>query len=329
MTTASGLLHSETRTVLLTGATGFIGRALTRRLVERGDRVIALSRDPARARRVLGPAPAVVGSLGEIDVRDEIDAVVNLAGAPVLGRRWTKRRRQVLAASRIGATRGLVDWLAGRAQRPEVLASASAIAWYGEGGEAALDETSPVGGDFRAALCNAWEREAGSAAMLGIRVCRLRFGTVLGRDGKLLGGLLPFYRLGLGGKLGDGRQWLSWIHIDDAVELILRSLGDPLFRGPVNVTAPVPVRQAGFAAALGRVLGRPAMLRVPAFALKAGLGEMSHLLLDSQKVLPRRAREIGFVFRCHDVETALEDLLRPPHAARPGPTVRLLDDLLT
>lgn len=338
----SGLLHSETaRTVLITGATGLIGSALTRRLLERGDRVIALSRDPVRARRRLGTAPVIVGNLREIAPAQPIDAVVNLAGAPVLGRRrWTKRRRHVLATSRIGLTRDLVDWLAGRAQRPEVLASASAIAWYGDSGEAAVDETSPVGSDFRAALCNAWEREAASATMLGIRVCRLRLGVVLGTEGKLLKGVLPIYRLGLGGRFGDGRQWLSWIHIDDAVELILRSLGDPLFSGAINATAPLPVRQAEFAATLGRAVHRPAPLRVPEAALKIAFGEMSKLLLESQRVLPRRAKEIGFVFRYHDLETALHDLLTPPRAdrgahrgphqeAHRGATVRLLDNLLT
>jgi len=341
--TTSGLLHSDTtRTVLITGATGFIGSALTRRLLERGDRVIALSRDPARARRRLGAAPVIVGSLREIAATEEIDAVVNLAGAPVLGhRRWSKRRRHELATSRIGLTRELVAWLAGRAQRPEVLTSASAIAWYGarkidEGGEAALDETSPVGGDFRAALCNAWEREAASATMLGIRVCRLRMGVVLGTEGKLLKGVLPLYRLGLGSKLGSGRQWLSWIHIDDAVELILRSLTDPLFSGAINATAPLPVRQAEFAATLARAVHRPVLLRLPEAALELALGEMSNLLLDSQRVLPRRAKEIGFVFRYHDLETALHDLLTPPrvnrgaHRGTPrGATVRLLDNLLT
>jgi uncharacterized protein (TIGR01777 family) len=324
----SGLLHSATRTVLVAGATGFIGRALTQRLLERGDRVIALSRDPARARRRLGDAPTIVGSLREIAPTQAIDAVVNLAGAPVFGRRWTKQRRQVLATSRVGSTRALVDWLAGRAERPEALISASAVAWYGSGGDAVFDETSLVGGDFGAALCNAWEREASSATMLGIRVFRLRFGTVLGTEGKLLGGLLPFFRLGLGSKLGDGRQWLSWIHIDDAVELILRSLGDPLFRGAINAAAPKPVRQAEFAATLGHVLHRPVLFRVPVIALKAALGEMSSLLLDSHRVLPRRALEIGFVFRFHDLESALDNLLTPAAAHR-GATVRLLDNLLT
>jgi len=323
-----GPLGTKTaRTVLVTGATGFIGRALTQRLIEHGDRVIALTRDPLRARRLLGAAPTIVGSLQEIAPSEAIDAVVNLAGAPVFGRPWTKQRRKVLALSRVGSTRALVDWLAGRTQRPEVLASASAVGWYGTG-DAAVDETSPVGSDFCAALCNAWEREAASATILDMRVCRLRFGPVLGLDGKLLAGMLPLYRLGLGGRLGNGRQWVSWIHIDDAVELILRSLGDPLFSGPINATAPAPVRQAEFAATLAHAVRRPALLRVPAFALEAGLGEMARLLLGSQRALPRRAREIGFVFRHHDLEEALDDLLTP-RAPHRGATVRLMDNLLT
>jgi uncharacterized protein (TIGR01777 family) len=151
---------------------------------------------------------------------------------------------------------------------------------------------------------------------------------VLSQESKLLGGLLPFYRLGLGAKLGDGRQWLSWIHIDDAVELVLRSLRDPLFSGPINATAPLPVRQSEFTAALGHAVRRPTLLRVPATALRAVFGEMASLLLDSQRALPRRAQEIGFVFRFHDLESALADLLMPPTAHR-GAAVRLLDNLLT
>ena len=316
------------RTVLVTGASGFIGRTLTHRLIERGHGVIALTRDTLQGKRALGVGPLVVGDLREIDGNARIDAVVNLAGAPVFGKPWTRQRRHELVMSRVGTTRDLVDWMARRAGRPEVLVSASAIGWYGAGGEAPFDEASPVGGDFRAALCNAWEREAASAEMLGLRVCRLRFGLVLGRDGGLLAGLKPSYLLGLGARLGDGQQWLSWIHLEDAVELILRGLDDPLFRGPLNATAPLPVRQGAFAAALGQALHRPVMLRIPAGLLRAGMGEMSCLLLDSQRVLPRRAQEIGFVFRFHDLETALADLYAP-QGARHGATVRLLDNLLT
>ena len=318
----------ERRTVLVTGATGFIGRALTRRLLERGDRVIALTRDPIKAHLILGTEPMVATRLSDLPPALRIDAVVNLAGAPIIRRPWTKARKRMLVESRIGVTRMLIDWLAGRSQRPEVLVNASAIGWYGDGGDRALDERAPVGDGFAAVLCNAWEREAASATALGLRVCRLRLGLVLGAEGGMLKGLLPAFRFGLGAMIGEGRQWLSWIHRDDAVELIVRAIADPLFSGAINATAPVPVRQAEFARSLGRVLHRPVWLRLPAAPLRAVLGERASLLLAGPRVLPRRALEIGFAFRCPEIEPALHDLL-VPEAHRTGATVRLLDDLLT
>jgi uncharacterized protein (TIGR01777 family) len=324
----------DRRTVLVTGATGFIGRALTRRLLERGDRVIAWSRDPVRAHLALGTAPMVTTRLDDLPPGLPIDAIVNLAGMPVLARAWTKERKRALVESRIGVTRELVDWLAARGRRPEVLVNASAIGWYGaegigDGDDRVLDERAPVGTGFAAVLCKAWEREASSAAALGLRVCRLRLGLVLGREGGMLHGLLPAFRCGLGAVIGDGRQWLNWIHRDDAVELIVRAIADPLFSGAINATAPMPVRQAVFARTLGAVLHRPVWLRLPAAALRGGLGERAGLLLAGPQVLPRRALEIGFAFRCPELEPALRDLLLP--AARPanGATVRLLDHLLT
>lgn len=318
----------ERRTVLVTGATGFIGRALTRRLLERGDRVIALCRDPVKAHLILGTEPMVATRLSDLPPALAIDAVVNLAGAPVIGRPWTKERKRELVQSRIGVTRMLVDWLANRSRRPEVLVSASAIGWYGAGDDRVLDERAPVGDGFAAVLCRAWEREAASATALGLRVCRLRLGPVLGREGGMLKRLLPGFRCGLGTVIGGGRQWLSWIHRDDAVELIVRAIADPLFSGPVNATAPVPVRQADFARTLGQVLNRPVWLHLPAAPLRAALGERAGLLLEGPRVLPRRAIEIGFNFRCPELEPALRDLLRPatPHE---GATMRLLDNLLT
>jgi uncharacterized protein (TIGR01777 family) len=327
----------ERRTVLVTGATGFIGRALTRRLLERGDRVIALSRDPVRAHLILGTEPMVTTQLRDLPPALPIDAIVNLAGAPVIGRPWTKARKRELAQSRVGMTRALVDWLATRSRRPEVLVSASGIGWYGPGGTGwgngrALDEGAPVGEGFAAILCRAWEREAASATALGLRVCRLRLGLVLGREGGMLKSLLPGFRCGLGAVIGDGQQWLSWIHREDAVELIVRAIADPLFSGAINATAPVPVRQADFARTLGRVLHRPVWLRLPATPLRAVLGERADLLLAGPRILPQRALEIGFAFRCPEIEPALRDLLVPeahrPRLAR-GTTVRLLDHLLT
>lgn len=326
----------ERRTVLVTGATGFIGRALVRRLLERGDRVIALSRNPVKAHLLLGTEPMVAERLSDLPPTLSIDAIVNLAGASVISRSWTKERKRQLVESRVGVTRLLVDWLATRSRRPEVLVSASAIGWYGAGryqsDDRVLDERAPVGEGFAAVLCKAWEREAASATALGLRVCRLRLGLVLGREGGMLKGLLPGFRFGLGAVIGDGMQWLSWIHRDDAVELIVRAIADPLFSGAVNATAPVPVRQADFARILGCVLHRPVWLRLPAAPLRALFGERASLLLEGPRVLPRRALEIGFAFRCPELEAALRDLLIP-EAHRPtstrGATVRLLDDLLT
>ncbi len=321
--------RQERRTVLVTGATGFIGRALVQRLLERGDRVVALARDPVRAHLILGTAPMVTTRLGDLPPGMAIDAVVNLAGAPIIDRAWTKARKRALVQSRVGVTRMLVDWLAGRRRRPEVLVSASAIGCYGAGGETEMDERTAAGEGFAAVLCQAWEREAASAEALGLRVCRLRLGLVLGRGGGMLGNLLPAFRCGLGAMIGDGRQWLSWIHRDDAVEMILRAIADPLFSGPINATAPAPVRQAAFAHGLGRVLHRPVWLRLPAAPLRAALGARAHLLLEGPRVLPRRALEIGFVFRCPELEPALRDLLAPEARQHGGATVRLLDDLLT
>jgi uncharacterized protein (TIGR01777 family) len=322
----------ERRTVLVTGATGFIGGALVQRLLERGDRVIVLSRDPVKAHLVLGTEPMVTTRLTDLPPALPIDAVVNLAGAPVIARAWTKERKRQLVESRVGATHRLVDWLATRSQKPEALVSASAIGWYGTDGDSAVDERATAGEGFAAVLCRAWEREAASAAALGMRVCRLRLGMVLGPEGGMLKSLLPGFRLGLGAVIGDGQQWLSWIHRDDAVELIVRAIADPLFSGAVNATAPEPVRQAAFAAALGRVLHRPVRLRLPAAPLRALLGERASLLLEGPRVLPKRALEIGFAFRCPEIEMALRDLL-VPQARRAltakDATVRLLDDLLT
>lgn len=324
----------ERRTVLVTGATGFIGRALVKRLRERGDRVIALARDPLKAHRVLGPEPMVAAALGDLPPGLAIDAVVNLAGAPIAARPWTKERKRQLVESRVGVTRRLVDWLASRSPRPAVLVSASAIGWYGIGrygaghDEAALDERAPAGEGFAAVLCRAWEREAESAAALGLRVCRLRLGLVLGAEGGMLKSLLPGFRLGLGAVIGDGGAWQSWIHRDDAVEMIVRAIADPLFTGAINATAPGAVRQAEFARSLGRVLHRPVWLRLPAAPLRALLGERASLLLEGPRISPRRALEIGFAFRCPELEPALRDLLLPAGDHR-GATVRLLDDLLT
>jgi uncharacterized protein (TIGR01777 family) len=222
---------------------------------------------------------------------------------------WAKARKRELVESRIGTTRDLVAWMGERPQRPEVLVNASAIGWYGTDDDATFTETAPMGADFPAILCGAWEREAAAAALAGIRVCRLRIGLVLGREGGMLRSLLPSYRLGMGGRIGDGRQWLSWIHRDDVVELIVRALADPGFDGVLNATAPEPVRQVDFARVMAKALHRPALLRLPGLPLRLAMGEMSSLLLEGQRVLPQRALDLGFVYRFPTLDRALEDLL--------------------
>jgi uncharacterized protein len=298
------------QTVLVTGGTGFIGTALVRRLIERGDKVYVIARAPAKAERLFGSQALIAPALQALPETVRIDAIVNLAGAPVFGRPWTDARKVSLVRSRIDTTRALVDWVADHAVKPPVLVSASAIGWYGtEHGDRALTEHAPAGLDFPAMLCAACEKEAKRAETLGLRVARLRIGLVLGRDGGMLKPLLRSFRLGLGGRFGSGRQWMSWIHRDDLLELIIRAIDDPTFSGAINAVAPQPVTNADFTRTLAAALHRPAMLHAPAFALRLMLGEMATLLLDGQRVVPERADQLGFQFRYRTLDTALADIV--------------------
>lgn len=296
--------------ILLTGGTGLMGRNLCSQWRAEGHRLSVWSRTPERVPAICGPEVRGIGQLEMLD-GEPLDAVVNLAGAPIAERHWTRRRKALLWNSRIALTERLLDWLQGRQQRPRVLISGSAVGWYGDGGERELHEDmGPVTEDFASQLCGAWESVAGRGEALGMRVVLLRSGLVLARDGGFLGRLLPLYRLGLGGPLGNGRQWMSWVHIDDQVALIdfLLQRGDA--RGPYNACAPQPVRNVDFARTLGRVLHRPALLPAPACMLRLGLGELAGLLLAGQRAVPARLHEAGFTFRHQDLGSALEDLLK-------------------
>jgi uncharacterized protein (TIGR01777 family) len=234
----------------------------------------------------------------------------NLAGAPIADRLWTRKRKALLWASRITLTEQLLAWLQQRQQKPRVLLSGSAVGWYGDGGERELHEDSPqITDDFGAQLCGAWEETAQRAEALGIRVVLVRTGLVLAADGGFLARLLPPFRFGLGGPVGDGRQWMPWIHIADQIALIEFLLQQEQASGPYNACAPEPVRNADFARALGRVLHRPALLPAPAFLLRMALGELAGLLLGGQRALPVRLQEAGFRFRFTDLDLALADLL--------------------
>lgn len=301
--------------ILLTGGTGLIGRSLCRYWLAQGHQLVVCSRQPQRVAALCGASVRAIGTLAEYG-DGPLDAVVNLAGAPIADRPWTSKRKALLLASRVALTTELVTWLAGREQRPQVLLSGSAVGWYGDGGEHVLTEESPaIGDDFAAQLCAAWEFEAQQAQALGIRVVTVRTGLVLAREGGFLARLLIPFKLALGGPLGNGRQWMPWIHVHDQVHLIDFLIRQDSLSGVFNACAPQPVRNADFARELGRVLHRPALLPAPAWMLRLGLGELAGLLLGGQRALPNRLLAEGFVFTFTDLPSALNDLLGPEDVA--------------
>ena len=295
--------------ILLTGGTGLIGRALCRHWQAQGHELIVWSRRPAEVPALCSGARGIA-RLEELSGAALPDAVVNLAGAPIADRPWTAARRQLLWDSRVALSEQLLGWLSSLAQPPKVLISGSAVGWYGDGGERLLDEDSAAGReDFGSQLCFAWEETALRAEALGMRVALLRTAPVLAPEGGILGRLRLPFSLGLGGRLGSGRQWMPWIHLDDEVGLIDFLLQHDDCRGPYNACAPQAVRNAEFTRALGRALHRPACLPAPAWALRLVLGEMSVLLLGGQHLQPRRALEAGYRFRFPDLDAALADVL--------------------
>jgi len=288
--------------VLITGGTGFVGQVLCPRLQASGHEVVVLSRQ-ATSRPPKGVL-AVVTRLAEVDP-GKFGAVINLAGAPIGDARWTEARKRLLLESRVSTTSGLVDWMRRAPRRPHTLISASAVGYYGEQGERVVtEETKPTPG-FTHDLCAAWELEAEKAAALGVRVCRMRIGVVLDRGGGALAKMLPAFRLGAGGRLGSGRHYFPWIHRDDIVAICQWLLENPGARGAYNASAPNPVTNAEFTRALGRALGRPTVLPMPESALRLLFGEMSELLLVSDRMLPARLLTEGFEFKYPDLDAAL------------------------
>jgi uncharacterized protein (TIGR01777 family) len=301
--------------VVITGATGTIGRELTAVLRRHGNEVVALSRDRGRASRVLGagvevgewrdplrappPAEALAGA----------DAVVHLLGEPV-AQRWSTEARQRIRDSRVESTRMLVNGLAGlpEGERPRVLVSQSATGFYGPRGGEPVDEGAAPGSDFLAEVVVAWEAAALEARDLA-RVATTRTGVVLSRSGGALAKMLPFFRLGLGGPVAGGHQYVSWIHQDDVVGALIHCVKSPSADGPINLTAPEPVTNAELARALGRTLGRPALLPVPGPAVRLLYGEMAEIVTTGQRAIPSRLAELGYEFRHPDLEPALHDVL--------------------
>jgi len=293
--------------LLITGGTGFIGRRLCRSLVERGHTLTVLARDPARAAGILDESIELITDLDRLDGSRRFDAIINLSGEPIFGGRWTDRRKRILLDSRVGVTAKLVDFVGRSEQKPELLISGSAVGYYGDQGGQLLDEEAAGRDEFSHRLCREWEEEAAKVRRYGVRLCLLRTGLVLGKGGGFLQPMLLPFRLGLGGRIGSGEQWMSWVHMDDYLAMIHRLLEDDTLEGAFNATAPNPVTNREFTETLARVLHRPALLPVPAWFLRMALGEMSRLLLGGQRVIPARFRQAGFAFRYPDLEPALRE----------------------
>ena len=294
------------------GATGFLGRAVTLRLLRDDHQVIAWARSPEAARSSLGAeveiADAGSGRAGLVAALERCDAVINLAGEPIAGR-WSRARRRRITASRAGVTEQLVSAIAAAARRPRVLINASAVGYYGDRGDQPLDEHSPPGEGFLAETCRRWEAAAMAAEAYGLRVVRLRFGVVLGLGGGFFARLWPMFARGLGARLGGGRQWLPFVHLDDAVEVIASALADDRYQGAIDVVAPRPATHAQVTAAFGRASGRAVRLAVPGAALRLVLGEGADIVLASQRLQARRLAALGFDHRFPDIDSALGDLV--------------------
>lgn len=300
--------------IFVTGATGFIGKALIARLIERGDRVTAISRSAARAKEALGDKVTIVeGELETPGAWSEAlagcDAVVHLAGEPVAAKRWDARQKQVIRDSRVEGTRMLVEAIGKLAAKPKVLVSASGTDYYppahGEYDDDDVTERDAPGEQFLARVCRDWEKEAIAAEAHGLRVVRLRIGAVLANDGGALERIVPTFKAFVGGSLGSGKQWFSWIHRDDVLGVILAALDDGRYTGAYNVVAPQATRYRELAKALGHELHRPSFWRVPGFALKIMVGEFAEALLSGRKVVPKALIDQGYKFAHPELATAL------------------------
>lgn len=297
------------KSILITGGTGFLGSALTFQCLQQHDQVTVLSRSADKVKRAFGNQVTVVTRIEDLPDAGSFDVVINLAGAGIFDRRWNPARKQVLRQSRIALTQQLVDWIVGSDASPAVLVNGSAIGFYGEHGDETLTETSQPQADFSQQLCADWEQAALKAATEGTRVCIIRTGLVLGMGGGLLKRMLLPFRFGLGGRLGNGQQWMSWIHLQDWLAIVQLMMANPGLQGAYNATAPNPVTNQTFSATLAAVLNRPMLMPLPEALLKPLLGEMAELVLGSQKVVPQRLLEAGFTFQYTQLEPALRNLL--------------------
>ncbi|MGH8550826.1 MAG: TIGR01777 family oxidoreductase [Methylococcales bacterium] len=299
--------------IIITGGTGFIGRRLCRALVQEGHRLTVFSRKPEQVSTICGDQCAGIRSLKDLGNEQHFDAIINLSGESIAAERWTGRRKQILRDSRIGVSAEILEWIRRSPSNPPVLISGSAVGYYGNRGDTELVETSGALDDFGHRLCSDWESEARKAENYGVRVCIIRIGLVVGPKGGFLKPMLLPFKMGLGGPIAKGQQWMSWIHLKDLIEIIKRLINDPELSGVFNATSPRPVTNRDFTATLAKVLCRPAFIPVPGVLLKLLLGEMSTLLTGGQKVLPARLLEAGFHYQFTDLKDALRETLVHPN----------------
>jgi uncharacterized protein len=297
--------------ILITGGTGFIGRTLCPALIAAGHSLTIFSRYPGRVNTTYGNKVVALSAMKTLSVSHEFDAIINLSGAPIFGELWSDERKKTLLQTRMDITQDLVHFIAKAEIKPEVFLSGSGIGFYGDRSDRILDESSPAHGDnFSQQLCAQWEAEAEKAKEHGVRVCQLRTGLVLGKDGGFLKPLILPFKLGLGGRMGSGTQWMPWIHLDDHVAICQMLLENTELEGKINLTAPHPVINREFTRILARTLRRPAFLPLPTWALKMLLGEMSELLLNSQRVVPKRLLDANYPFKFSELDAAMRDVLQ-------------------
>jgi len=295
--------------LVVTGATGFIGSVLCSRLLQEAHTLTLLTRSAPREaatqnKRWLHWTPGTGGEWQ--NAVEGVDGIINLAGEPIAGKRWTAERKRSIVTSRLDSTRALIDAIVTAREKPKFLINSSAIGYYGPRGDEAITEEAQFGTGFLAETTRDWENEASRAESLGLRVVYLRTGIVLGRDGGALAKMVPPFKFFIGGPLGSGKQWMSWIHVKDEVGLIIHLADNAQAAGPVNATAPNPVTMKDFCRTLGKVLGRPSWTPVPSFALRLLLGEMAEMLLTGQRVMPAAAQRLGYQFRYPKLEEALQ-----------------------
>ncbi len=294
---------------LVLGGTGFIGREIVKQLSTCNEEIIVLSRNHRHAVKILGSAVKLISTLNELGSDKDITGIINLAGESMAEGRWSEQRKKRLESSRIDVTADIIELIRRLKVKPECLISGSAIGYFGDSGDNILTEYSDSHEDFGSRLCASWEAQALRAKAYGVRVCIIRTGLVIGKNGGFVKKMLPSFKLGLGGKLGHGKQWMSWIHIIDITRIICTLVETPKMQGIYNATAPTPVTNAEFTKTLAFVLKKPAFIKLPTAILKLMFGEMAILLLTGQRVIPDRLNKAGFDFKFNKLQAALTDVL--------------------